>query len=233
MQSKSNVVRRKRLISKEMETHEPKAIIFLAASQLTSVFPKTFNVPFKSIWCMGVSEIVDGTPFESSIPTTKSMTLPMTGAVECTGFTVDFTSEIDANRFRKAISKDPAFYDNGTFNDVLGDIDKQEGASATINLGVIGFLKQFKYPLVIGIERFGKTVTGGGTGFAFTIYFNSRSGPSDSEAKINSPFIGYATCATCRGRAVHQCSRCKGAHYCSKGCQETHWRSGHKRHCRK
>ena len=45
------------------------------------------------------------------------------------------------------------------------------------------------------------------------------------------------SCAKCdkpekeKGTPLLRCSRCKVAHYCSLGCQRTHWKEGHKEAC--
>ena len=39
-------------------------------------------------------------------------------------------------------------------------------------------------------------------------------------------------CAGCGSNAApHVCSRCQQVHYCSRKCQVSHWRAGHKRAC--
>lgn len=44
------------------------------------------------------------------------------------------------------------------------------------------------------------------------------------------------SCATCRkaappGETLSLCSRCRAVRYCSKACQQQHWRAGHKQAC--
>lgn len=211
------------------KTLDPNRVIAaLVKNQTIAIAPMTFDVRFGSIWCTGVSVLLGGPPLEFYSPDAEGMFFPITGAVECTGFTVNCSSDGDADRFREAVKQ--ALSRVVSSESVMDEIVTQEKESVTVDISVLEL--NTESPLAIGLVRVQKSRIGGGSKFGFTVYHNHRNDYSNSKAKINSSFIGYATCATCGGSAVHQCSRCKGTRYCSKGCQETHWRSGHKHNCK-
>lgn len=51
---------------------------------------------------------------------------------------------------------------------------------------------------------------------------------------VSDPINNRAQCDVCQTKdATHACSVCRGALYCSVGCQQDHWKQGHHRSCKK
>jgi hypothetical protein len=52
------------------------------------------------------------------------------------------------------------------------------------------------------------------------------------QARLGDPLITCDVCGKCAlGHKMKRCGKCKQAFYCTRECQETAWRKGHRRNC--